>query len=84
MKVRRVRTRKQLLDNFTKTRVYCKLIKNAAIVRTGNWGFINVIRNLSPLLWSKFLYLLESADIFKITILVYDGRIIVTTLYSSL
>ena len=39
---------------------------------------------LSPLLVVKIVYLVDRTDLFKISNLVYGGRGIVTSLYSSL
>jgi len=44
---------------------------------TGRWS-------LSPLLGVKIVHLLDRAELFKISSLVYDGKEIVRSLYSSL
>ena len=42
------------------------------------------IWSLSPLLRVKIVHLVDRSDLFKISNLVYDGREIVRSLYSSL
>ena len=46
--------------------------------------FVTGICCLSPLLSVKIVHLVDRSDLFKISNLVYDGRKIVTSLYSSL
>jgi len=45
---------------------------------------ITGIGSLSPLLGVKIVHLVDRSDLFKISNLVYDGREIVRSLYSSL
>lgn len=47
-------------------------------------GIITGIGTLSPLLDVQIVHLLDRSDLFKIRNLVYDGREIVRSLYSSI
>ena len=53
-------------------------------VRKGNGEIYNRCTALSPLLGVKIVHLLDRANLFKISNLVYGGREILTLLYSSL
>jgi hypothetical protein len=49
------------------------------------WGrFITGIWSLSPLLFVKIVHLVVRSDLLKISNLVYDGKKIIRSLYSSL
>jgi hypothetical protein len=54
----------------------------------GLWWFINPfitgIGSLNPLLGVKIVHLVDRTDLFKVSNLLYDGREIVRSLYSSL
>jgi hypothetical protein len=56
-----------------------------AKVTNFQWGrFITGIWSLSPSLGVKIVHLVDMSDLFKISNLVYGGREILTSLYSSL